>query len=77
MDHCIFQLPKMPDSQVTNLSRIQFETGTTSVELLEDAFPDIALENPVNNPVLDVEAKGQRFNPLRLSVNTIERLIAM
>ena len=67
----------MPDSQVTDLSRTQFETGTTSIELLVDAFPDIALENPVNHPVLEMEAIGQRSNPLRLSVNTIEHLIAM
>ena len=77
MDHCIFQLPKMPDSQVTDLSRTQFETGTTSIELLVDAFLHIALENPVNDPVLEVEAKNQISNPLRLSVNTIEHLIAM
>ena len=77
MDHCIFQLPKMPDSQFTDLSRTQFETSATSIELLVDAFPDIALENPVNKPVLEVEAKNQIFNPLRLSVNTIEHLIAM
>ena len=77
MDHCIFQLPKMPDSQVTDPSRTQFETGANSIKLLVDAFPDIALERPVNNPVLEVEAQNQIFNPLRLSVDTIEHLIAM
>ena len=77
MDHRVFQLPKMPDSQVTNLSQTQIETGTASIELLVEALPDIAPENPVNNPILDVGSNSQRSNPLRLSVNTIEHMIVM
>lgn len=77
MDHRIFQLPEMPDSQVTDLSQIQIVTGTTSIELVAEAFPHIAPEKPVNNPGSEVEAKAQIYNSLRLSVNTIEHLIAM
>lgn len=52
MNYPILPLPKRPVSQVIDLPKSKFETGTTPIESPVEAFSNIAPENPRHHPNL-------------------------